>query len=124
MNQPKKWIDVYAYGTKEGEEEAKVFRALARNQKYDWRSTGAIVKETGLTSEKVEAIIEKYVNKVKPPLIYSHPTNDNHWGYWERCPEVLKKDDRSVSDKDKDDRVAKHLGAKAVGVSPLIKQQN
>lgn len=109
MEQPKKWYDVYPYGTKEGDEEAKVFRCLSRHAKYDWRSTGAIVKATGLTRERVEEIIDKYVNKVKPPLIYSHPTNEDHWGYWERVPEVLKKDDRNISTKDKDGRIGKHL---------------
>jgi hypothetical protein len=108
MDQPKKWTEVYPYGTKQGDEEAKVFRALARHQKFDYRSTGAIVKDTGLTRERVEEIIDKYVNKVKPPLIYAHATNEDHWGYWERCPDVLKKDKRNPSDKDKDSRIDKH----------------
>lgn len=109
MNKPKKWHEVYPYGTKQGNDEAKVFRALSRHAKFDWRSTGAIVKETGLTREKVEEIIDKYVNKVKPPLLYAHATNEDHWGYWERCPTVLKKDDRDITKKDKDSRVDKHL---------------
>src|SRR4051812_41027425 len=69
MVKPKKWHEIYPYGTKTGDDEAKVFRALSRHAKFDWRSTGAIVKATGLTREKVEEIIDKYVNKVKPPLI-------------------------------------------------------
>ena len=109
MDKPKKWTEVYPYGTKEGDEESKVFRALARHSKFDFRSTGAIVKATGLSRERVEEIIDKYVNKIKPPLIYSHPTNEDHWGYWERCPEVLNEDKRSVSKKDKDKRVEKHI---------------
>lgn len=109
MNQPKKWTDVYPYGTKEGDEEAKVFRCLARHPKYEYRSVPQIVKTTGLTRERVEEIIDKYAN-MKPALIYPHPTNDDCWGYWERCPEVLKKDDRSLSKKDKDNRIDKHMG--------------
>lgn len=109
MTQPKKWHEVYPYGTKEGDEEAKVFRSLSRHSKYDWRSTGAIVKDTGLTRERVEEIIDKYVNKVRPALIYAHPSNEDHWGYWERVPDVLKKDNRNISAKDKDSRVDKHL---------------
>jgi hypothetical protein len=111
MDKPKKWHEVYPYGTKDGNDEAKVFRALSRHAKFDWRSTGAIVKATGLTRERVEEIIDKYVNKVKPPLIYAHPTNEDHWGYWERCPEVLKKDTRDISTKDKDGRVDKQLSS-------------
>jgi len=105
---PKRWTELYPYGTKEGDEEAKFFRALARHNKFEYRSTGAIVKETGLSRERVEEIIDKYVNKTKPPLIYPHSTNDEHWGYWERCPEVLKKDKRSLSEKDKDKRIDQH----------------
>lgn len=109
MTQPKKWHDVYPYGTKEGEEEAQVFRSLSRNKKYDWRSTAAIVKTTGLSRERVEEIIDKYVNKFSPSLIYSHPTNEDHWGYWERVPECLNKDTRNISKKDKDGRITGHI---------------
>ena len=111
MTKPKKWYDVYPYGTKEGDEEAKVFRALSRHHKFDFRSTGAIVSATGLSRDRVEEIIDKYAN-YNPPLIYPHPTNDDHWGYWERCEdEVLKDDKRSISKKDKDGRIDKHLDA-------------
>lgn len=109
MTKPKKWTDVYPYGTKEGDEEAAVFRALARHPKYDFRSTSAIVKSTGLSNERVEEILEKYCSRIQPPLIYPHPTNEDHWGYWERCPEVLQKDNRSVSQKDKDSRIDRQL---------------
>jgi hypothetical protein len=118
MDKPKKWTEVYPYGTKQGDEEAKVFRALARHPKFDYRSTGAISKDTGLSKERVEEIIDKYVNKVKPPLIYPHSTNEDHWGYWERCPDVLKKDKRNTSDKDKDNRIDKHISG-ACQSSPM-----
>lgn len=109
MTQPKKWTELYPYGTKEGDEEAKVFRALARDPKFQYRSIPAIVKTTGLSRDRVEEIIEKYATKVQPPLIYSHPTNEENWGYWERCPEVLKKDNRGISAKDKDNRIDKQI---------------
>jgi hypothetical protein len=109
MDKPKKWTEIYPYGTKEGDEEAKVFRALARHAKFDYRSTGAIVKATGLSRERVEEIIDKYHNKITPPLIYPHSTNEDHWGYWERCPEVLKADKRGISDKDKDNRIDRQI---------------
>lgn len=123
MDKPKKWTEVYPYGTKQGDEEAKVFRALARHQKFDYRSTGAIVKDTGLSRERVEEIIDKYVNKVKPPLIYPHLTNEDHWGYWERCPDVLKKDKRNTSDKDKDNRIDKHMSG-ACQSSPMNEDED
>ena len=110
MDKPKKWTEVYPHGTKEGDEESKFFKALARHPKYDWRSTGAIVKASKLPQERVEEIIDKYVN-MNPPLIFPHPKNDAHWGYWERVPDMLKDDDRDLSTKDKDNRIGKHLGA-------------
>lgn len=121
MKKPRKWTEVYPYGTKEGDEEAKVFRALARHPKFVWRSTGAIVLETKLTEKRVEEILEKYSSNFKPPLIYPSPKNENHWGYWERCPEVLKKDDRDIAKKDKDNRVDRHItGNDAVVEDTLI----
>lgn len=107
---PKKWHEVYPYGTKEGDEEAKVFRALSRHQKYDYRSTGAIQQATGLSQQRIEEIIDKYMNHFNPPLIVAHPTNEDHWAYWERCPDQLKKDRRNISQKEQDRRVDKHLG--------------
>ena len=109
MSNPKKWTDVYPYGTKEGDEEAKFFRALARHKKYDYRSTPAIVKDTGLSKQRVEEIIDKYINKVSPPILFAHPTNDDHWGYWERCKDRIKDDKRDISKKDKDNRIDKHI---------------
>ena len=107
--QPKKWHEVYPYGTKEGDEEAKVFRALSRHHKFDYRSTGAIQQATGLGQDRIEEIIDKYMNQFSPPLIYQHPTNEDHWGYWERCG-LPKQDKRNISQRDQDRRVSKHLG--------------
>jgi hypothetical protein len=109
MSKPKKWTEIYPYGTKEGDDEAKFFRALARHPKYEYRSTPAIIKSTGLSRQRVEEIVDKYVNKVSPPLIFAHPSNDDHWGYWERCQDQLKDDNRDISKKDKDSRVDKHI---------------
>jgi hypothetical protein len=116
MTKPKKWTEVYPYGTREGDEEAKFFRALARNQKYEYRSIGAIIKASGLSRDRVEEILDKYVNRYDPPLVYPHPTNEEHWGYWERVEKDLKSDHRSISQKDQDKRVDKHLqGASMTG---------
>jgi hypothetical protein len=35
---PKKWIDLYPVGTKEGDEESRFFKILARNTKYEKNS--------------------------------------------------------------------------------------
>lgn len=112
MIKPKKWTEIYPYGTKEGDEESKVFRALARNSKWDYRSIGAIVRATGLDRERVEEIIEKYSTKINPPLIYPHQTNEDHYAYWERIPETVNKDLRGISQKDKDKRIDQQIAGK------------
>lgn len=116
--EPEKWYNVYAYGTKAGDEEAKVFRALSRGGNQSWRSTAAVAKETGLTAARVEEIIDKYAS-CKPPLIYASPLNEGHWCYWEREPAVLIRDTRDLSQKDKDARVDKQIaGADVVVAAP------
>ena len=109
MTDPKKWTEVYPYGTKEGDEESKFFRALARHPKYDYRSIDALIKASGLSRARIEEIIDKYVNRINPPLLIPHHSNDDHWGYWERCKDRLKKDKRDISQKDKDNRIDKHI---------------
>lgn len=99
---PKRWTEVYPQGTKEGDEEARFFRSLARNPKYDWRSTAAIAKESGLNQRRVEEIIAKYLKK---NMVFQSPSNDEHWGYWERVPHMLPNEYRSASDADKEKRI-------------------
>lgn len=106
MSDPKKWHEVYPYGTKEGSEESKLFRALSRS-KFDWRSIKALVAETQLDRKRVEEIINKYAFQTTPPLIVQSSTNDENWAYWERVK--TKKDTRSISEKDKDKRIDRQL---------------
>jgi hypothetical protein len=101
---PKKWTEAYAVGTKQGDEESKFFKALARNPKYEWRSTAALSKESNLDKKRVEEIILKYY---KLGLIFQNPRNEEHWGYWERVPHMLPDKSESVSKKDKDQRIEK-----------------
>ena len=97
------WCDVYPHGTKQGDEECAFFISLARNQKYVWRSTSGIANETGLTKERVEEIINKYL---KVGLVFQHPKNDDNWGYWERVPpEMLPKKYQSIVAKDQKQRM-------------------
>ena len=101
---PPRWTNTYPHGTKEGDEELKFFIALARNPKYQWRSTSAIAKEAGITKERVEEIINKYYKK---GMVFQNPRNEDQWGYWERVPEMLPKMQKSISQKDQDDRINK-----------------
>lgn len=101
----KKWTECYPCGTKEGDEEFAFFVSIARNQKYIWRSTSGLSKDTGLTKERVEEIIAKYFKK---NIIYQHPKNDDNWGYWERIPvEMLPKEYQSLVSKDQKQRMKK-----------------
>jgi len=77
---PPKWYEVYPQGTPEGDQEQKFFTSLARSQ-WDWRTTAALARETGLPVTDIEAIIEKY----RPlGLVIQHPDHADQWGYWER----------------------------------------
>lgn len=99
---PKKWIDVYPQGTTEGNEEQRFFIALARNPKYCWRSVAAIAKESNLTVQRVEKIIEKYFNK---GMIFQNPKTEDQWAYWERVPDMVPKTNNSVVKKDHENRI-------------------
>ena len=111
MNKPKKWTDVYPQGTPSGDEEQKFFigkdrqSGLVRHKKYDWRSTAALVKESGLPAARVEQIIKKYH---KMGLIFASPSREDHWAYWQRVPEMLNQP-KSLSDTDKSNRIDDHL---------------
>jgi len=101
----KRWTECYPHGTKEGDEELNFFISLARNTKYVWRSTSGIANETGLSKERVEEIIQKYV---KLNMVYQHPKNDDNWGYWERVPvDMLPKEHQSLVSKDQKQRMKK-----------------
>lgn len=99
---PKKWTEVYPHGTQEGDEEARFFKSLARHPKYEWRSTAALAKESGLTHKRVEEIISKYL---KANIVFQSPKNEEEWGYWERVPHMVPDKYMSVSDADKDRRI-------------------
>ena len=102
MKKLKTWAEVFPQGTKEGDEEQRFFIALSRHPKFDWRSTKAIMKESNLNEGRVEEIIEKYLDM---GLIFGSDSREDHWAYWERVPDLLKKDLRSISKKDKDGNV-------------------
>lgn len=105
MPKPKKWIDVYPQGTEEGNEEQRFFIALSRNNEWPYRSTAMIAKDSGLSTERVEEIIEKYLAM---GIVFQHEKNENQWIYWERDLDLIKKE-KSLAEKDQDKRIAKSM---------------
>lgn len=63
------------------EDESKVFKLLARNPNYKWRSINSILKKLSWTPEKLESVIQPYLNNKMILLL----RNDNAMflGYWE-----------------------------------------
>src|SRR5947208_647993 len=99
-NAPPKWWKVYQQGTVRGNEEAKVFRALARNPKFEWRSVSALATDSGLTKTRVEEILSAYVGL---GVVVQKPTNPELWGYWEIVsPELAKSVTKTVSQTDQE----------------------
>jgi hypothetical protein len=98
---PSKWSEVYPQGTQAGNEEQKVFVSLARS-KWNWRSVAHVAAEANLTKERVEQILNKYHKK---GMVFQNPANVDQWGYWERVPQMLKDDDRTIAQKDQDKRI-------------------
>lgn len=118
---PPKWYQVYPLGTKEGDEEARLFRVLARNPKYEWRSTGALAKESKLAKERVEQILNKYYKK---GMVFQNPSSEDQWGYWERVPNLVPDVKKSLAKKDQDDRIDKALKWSDVLVQPGVSNKN
>ncbi len=103
MKKPKKWTELYPRGTEEGSEEQRFFIALARDQKWAYKSTAMLIKETKLSHERVEEIIHKYH---KLGLILQSETADNSWAYWERDIQRLK-EKKTLVQLDQDERIKK-----------------
>lgn len=96
---PEKWYNVYPQGTKTGDEEQKFFISLTRHPKFTWRSIAAISKETGLSQDRVDQIIDKYFDR---GIIIQSPSNPDNYGYWENHLDLLEKDKKSISEEDKE----------------------
>lgn len=101
---PPKWVDIYPQGTKEGDEEQGVFISLARNAKWTFRSVAQIAKESRLTKERVEEILQKYWRK---GMVFQNPSNEDQWAYWERVPDMLPKKKLSITEEDQNNRIGK-----------------
>jgi len=108
---PPKWSRVYPVGTKEGDEECRFFKVLARNAKYEWRSVGALAKESGLNKKRIEEILTKYYKK---GMIFQNPANEDQWGYWERVPNMVPEKNTSIAKKDQESRIDSALKSTSV----------
>lgn len=117
MSKPKKWIEVYPQGTKEGDEEQRFFISLARNPKYEFRSVEAVAKEAKLPLARVEQIIAKYYKK---NMIIQNPKNEEQWAYWERVPHLLPPENISAGNQDKKRRIDKAMEEVIVNPNDLL----
>lgn len=103
---PPKWTNVYPVGTKEGDEECRFFKVLDRHPVYTWRSTAAIVRESGLPRKRVEEIIAKYHRK---GMVFQNPKNEDSWGYWELHPGMVPEESEPIVKIDQANRIKKSL---------------
>ena len=53
---------------------------LVRSQ-YDWRSVSSLAKEAGLSVDRTEQLIKKFV---KMGVVVHSAKNESHYGYWEK----------------------------------------
>lgn len=117
LSMPANWYDLYPRGTKEGDEEEKIFNSLARHTTWKWRSVSAIAKDTGISKERVEEVLYKYYKK---NMVFQNPKNEDQWGYWSNHPELLNKPNKkSIRQEDIDKRL--NL---AVSQPPSSKDEN
>ena len=96
------WHDIYPQGTPEGDEEQLVFICLARDTKYQFKSISQISLETHLSKERIEQIIAKYA---KFNMFIQSPRNEDAWGYWENCQDLMPKKYISIAEKSKQMRI-------------------
>ena len=102
----KKWHEVF-----QGSEERNFFigkdgkSGLVRSQ-YDFRSSSALAKEGGITKERAEEIIDKYL---KLGIVVQSPNKEDHYGYWLRVAPHLGNGGthQTVAAADQADRVKK-----------------
>ena len=104
MKKPRKWTEVYPKGTVEGSEEQKFFNALARDPQFIYKTNTTLARESNLSIQRVEEIIDKYH---KLGMIFQSETNENSWAYWERDQARIK-EQKSLVEIDQDARIEKY----------------
>jgi hypothetical protein len=106
----KKWHEIYPQGTKEGDDDQKIFISLERNPNYKSRSVASICKDTGLSEDRVIDFLDKYS---KLGQVFQNPNNENYWFYWELLPDefiyLISENPVSIADMDKNNRIKSKL---------------
>jgi len=107
----KKWHEVYS-----GSDERNFFigkdgkSGLVRATEFDWRSTDALARESGLTKGRTEQIIDKYH---KAGIVIQHSKDPEKWGYWEKvAPQLANQTTKSADDPSYLLRIDKATGKK------------
>ena len=104
LNLPK-WWQVYS-----NDEEKRLFvgkdgnSGLVRSQDYEWRSTDALAKESGLSKRRTEEILDKFH---KRGVVLQHGKDPEKWGYWERVKPGANDPKLSVAEEDQQKRIDK-----------------
>ncbi len=101
-----KWWQIFA-----NDDEKRVFvgkdgtDGLVRSEKnYKWRTLASLVENSGLSKEKVEKILNKYI---KAGLIFQNDRGDK-FGYWENvAPHLGLPEAKSEVEQDQQSRIEK-----------------
>ncbi len=110
IEKPAKWWAAYrndeekcVFVGKDGQ--SGLIRARDKDGKhYDWRSTDALARESGLSKKRVEEILDHWCKK---GVVRQHSKDPEKWGYWENVG--AEKPDPDPVLKDHEDRVDKQL---------------
>ncbi len=116
---PEKWHKVYrtdeekcVFVGKDGN--SGLIRATDKTtgKRFEWRSTDALARESGLSKKRVEEILEYYCNK---KVVRQHSKDPEKWGYWEVVGE--EKNDPDVVAEDHAKRMDKATGGTGKGIA-------
>jgi hypothetical protein len=105
---PKKWWECY-----NGDEEKRFFvgkdgsSGLCRKADFDWRSTEALSRESGLSKARVEQIIDKYH---KAGIVVQHAKDPEKWAYWEKVNNSTAQSKAGTVEEDQKNRIDKAKG--------------
>lgn len=113
---PKKWHEIY-----KGNDERAFFvgkdgkSGLVRTS-YTYRSVSALVKESGLSKDKVEQMVNKFLGL---GIIFQSDNHDDQYGYWERVnPNYVVGGAKTIVAKDQESRVKAQTTKNAANQKP------
>lgn len=105
----KEWYDNYC-------NDDELFFFVGRDKKsglvrsdFDYRSVAALIKESGLTEQRVEQILNKYLKK---GLVIQSTNKIDHYAYWRLAKNQGGEKKKSLAQSDKDKRMAKGMPGK------------